>query len=777
MNAKSIAGSQTEPYFDFKILPPKSKQPLCFKLVTECSIGSDTTSDIVISDHSVEGKHVRVFVSPSGDVFIESSSEGTSVALNGKVQNNPTVIQDGDWIVLGSTPYQVFLQPIMHTIPSNELDISKNSTHTFDLKNKSAATIGRSVQCDIVVDSPLVSRLHARLVNTPVGWVIEDNESTNGTFVNTYRIQGQWALTQGDRISIAASEYCFIDNQFELSEQAGKIAIQVEKLTKFVADNQTQQRKYLLRDVSFTVEPGEFVGIFGTSGSGKSTLLDALNGRRPASEGSVLYNGINLYEAFDLFRTTIGYVPQQDIVHRNIVMQHALKYTARLRLPSDMTDPEMEDNAAEVLNKVALSEKARLLVNTPAPLSGGQLKRVSLAVELVSNPDILFLDEVTSGLDAGTDKKMMTLFRDLAVEGKTVVCITHTLENIDACHLVVLLHQGRLVFFGPPQAVVGYFNIDRLSDVYEVLESKTADYWAEHYRQSSFYQRYVKMRAAVIKKTPADHQAGKVKTGARYFPSWRQTFTLMDRYFELLLSDKRNLLFLIAQAPLIALIIGLVFTIDENLAARALTENQIVFILSLSVIWFGCINSVRELVKELPIYLRERSVNLGIFPYIFSKLIPLTLICFIQCLLLLAMLAVLFPIEGNLLLRFAVLFMLAVAATAMGLAVSAFVGSNDKAMTAIPSLLVPQIILAGAIVKLDGTALWIAKLTTVSYWGFEAIKNTLSEPVKSVKHSLTGEQILIINYSTSEGLLAIAALTALFLMITLIGLKLKDRVN
>src|SRR5690606_9423319 len=218
-----------------------------------------------------------------------------------------------------------------------------------------------------------------------------------------------------------------------------------------------------------------------TSGSGKSSLLDALNGRRPATSGRILYNSTDLYEAFELFRAAIGYVPQQDIVHRNIVMQHALKYTAKLRIPPDTSDSEMDSNATQVLGKVGLAEKADLLVNTPAPLSGGQLKRVSLAVELVANPNVLFLDEVTSGLDAGTDKKMMELFRSLADDQKTVICITHTLENIETCHLVVLLHQGRLVFYGPPQAVCGYFGIQRLSDIYETLESKPASFWAEKY--------------------------------------------------------------------------------------------------------------------------------------------------------------------------------------------------------------------------------------------------------------------------------------------------------
>lgn len=772
MNTETAITHNSEQFFELKILLPKTRQTISYHLVSECIVGCDATSDLVIDDSAMAAKHARIFVSELFDVFIEPIGDAV-VALNGTVVQNPMCIKNGDWVVLGATPYQISIDASRITQGSQQAD--KNAG--FDLATKSLVTIGRSAQCDIVISSPLVSRVHAKLIKEPSGWVIEDCDSTNGTFINAHRIQGKQELGQHDYVAIAAFEYLFSGDKFEPSRQTGQVRIEVQDLTKTVKDRGTGGDKFLLQDISFTIEPGEFVGVFGTSGSGKSTLLDALNGRRPATSGKILYNGTDLYEAFDLFRTAIGYVPQQDIVHRNIMMQRALIYTAKLRLPPDTSDAEMDDNATHVLEKVGLAEKAKLLVNTPAPLSGGQLKRVSLAVELVANPNVLFLDEVTSGLDAGTDKKMMELFRSLADDKKTVICITHTLENIETCHLVVLLHQGRLVFFGPPQAVIGYFNIQRLSEVYELLESKSAAFWEEKYQASNFYQLYVEKRRTPVDKTHTNSQATHQTTPSKNIFGWRQSCTLMSRYLELLLSDKRNMLFLILQAPLVALVVGLVFSIDGNLTARAMTESQIVFILSLSVIWFGCINSVRELVKELPIYLRERSVNLGIVPYITSKFIPLIMICFLQCLLLLGMLELLISIPGDLIMRFVVLFAVAVSSTAMGLSVSAFVSSNDKAMTMIPMLLVPQIILAGAVVQLEGVALWVAKSTMISYWGFEAMKNTLSNEVKLVKNDFTGELILSINNNMTESLSAIMGLAVVFLIITLIGLKLKDKVN
>lgn len=774
MNTQTITTNNTEHYIELKILLPKTRQSIGYHLISECVIGRSATNDLMIDDPAIASQHARIFVSELSDVFIVPIGDAV-VALNGAVVQDPVCIKNGDWIVLGSTPYQISIDA---SRIAQSLHHEDKKDGSFDLKSKSMVTIGRSAQCDIVIPSPLVSRVHAKLIKEPSGWVIEDCESTNGTFINAQRIQDKQKLEAHDFVAIAAFEYLFTGEKLESAKQTGQVRIEVQNLSKIVEDRNTKAEKFLLQDISFTIEPGEFVGVFGTSGSGKSTLLDALNGRRPATSGHILYNGTNLYEAFDLFRTAIGYVPQQDIVHRNIVMQHALKYTAKLRLPPDTSDTEMNDNATNVLGKVGLAEKASLLVNTPAPLSGGQLKRVSLAVELVANPNVLFLDEVTSGLDAGTDKKMMELFRSLADDKKTVICITHTLENIETCHLVVLLHQGRLVFFGPPQAVIGYFGIQRLSDVYETLESKPASFWAEKFQASTFYQLYVEKRKTFENKDQTKKQViRQASTPTKKIFGWRQTSTLMNRYLELLMSDKRNMLFLILQAPLVALVVGLVFQLDEKLAVRAMTESQIVFILSLSVIWFGCINSVRELVKELPIYLRERSVNLGIAPYIISKLIPLTAICFLQCMLLLGVLEIFISIPGDLIARFVVLFAVAVSATAMGLSVSAFVGSNDKAMTMIPMLLVPQIILAGAVVELEGIALWIAKSTMISYWGFEAMKSTLSDDVKTVKNEFTGELILSISNSMTESLFAITGLAIIFLIITLLGLKLKDRTS
>src|SRR5581483_9377687 len=199
----------------------------------------------------------------------------------------------------------------------------------------------------------------------------------------------------------------------------------------------------LLDDINLVVEPGEFVSLLGPSGSGKSTLMDALNGRRRATGGQVLANGEDFYHHFDSFRQSLGYVPQRDIVHTQLTVYRALYYTAQLRLPNDTAPAELRGRVDDVLREMELIPHKDTLVGN---LSGGQIKRVSLGAELLARPCLLYIDEATSGLDAGTEARMMRLFHTLAEEGKSIICITHNIDNIDRCHLAAVLVRGRLVY-------------------------------------------------------------------------------------------------------------------------------------------------------------------------------------------------------------------------------------------------------------------------------------------------------------------------------------------
>jgi ABC-type multidrug transport system ATPase subunit len=253
----------------------------------------------------------------------------------------------------------------------------------------------------------------------------------------------------------------------------------------------------ILSDVSLSIHPGEFIGLLGPSGAGKSTLLNALNGFRPADQGRVLLNGTNLYEKFDRFRSLLGYVPQDDIVHTSLSVLKALKYSALLRLPQ-VKAKEAEQKAKRIIRTLGLEAQAKIKVKK---LSGGQRKRVSLGIELLTSPPLLFLDEPTSGLDPGLEERMMQLFHKLSRGGRTVILTTHIMESLHLLDLVAILNKGWLVFYGPPKLALSTFNVEEFSDIYSKLEKFDPAALAHQYRTSPIYKKFVSSRLAKRYKT------------------------------------------------------------------------------------------------------------------------------------------------------------------------------------------------------------------------------------------------------------------------------------
>ena len=193
----------------------------------------------------------------------------------------------------------------------------------------------------------------------------------------------------------------------------------------------------------------------------------------PHRKGLVLYNGQDYYRHLAAFSTQLGYVPQEDIIHRELTVERALYYTARMRLPEDFTQAQIKQRIEEVLEDVDMKHRRGLLVSK---LSGGQRKRVSIALELLANPSVFFLDEPTSGLDPGLDRRMMFLLRRLADKGHTIVLVTHATNNINVCDYICFLAQGgRLAYFGPPNEAKAYFGKTDFAEIYSALEPTEAN--------------------------------------------------------------------------------------------------------------------------------------------------------------------------------------------------------------------------------------------------------------------------------------------------------------
>src|SRR6059058_395077 len=247
-----------------------------------------------------------------------------------------------------------------------------------------------------------------------------------------------------------------------------KTRIDCINITKIVKNRSGGGSIKLLDDIGLTIQPNEFVGLLGPSGAGKSTLMDALNGMRPASSGFVLINNLDLYRHLDSLKQSIGYVPQDDIIHRELTVYRTLYYVARLRLSRDVSGREIDQIVNEVMDVTGLSERRDVPV---AQLSGGQRKRVSIAVELITKPSVIFLDEPTSGLDPATEEKIMRLFRQIAESGRTVILTTHAMENVRLFDKIIVLMRGRLVFFGKPEDALAHLGAANFKELFDKLEA------------------------------------------------------------------------------------------------------------------------------------------------------------------------------------------------------------------------------------------------------------------------------------------------------------------
>jgi ABC transport system ATP-binding/permease protein len=559
---------------------------------------------------------------------------------------------------------------------------------------KDVLRIGRAPDNDIVLDALGVSRRHASLsYEGGPQPVLADLGSTNGTFVNGQPITERRPLKPHDLVSLGGFLLRVNGRNIKRHDLSAS-RITAREITKELGGRE------ILRGVSLALYPREFVGLMGPSGCGKSTLMDALNGLRPATSGSVHVNDLDLYHNFDALRRSIGYVPQHDVLHDVLAVERTLHYAAELRLPDGTPPEELRRIVEEVIATVGLSEQRDTQFRH---LSGGQQKRLSLAVELITKPNFIFLDEPTSPLDPETTENMMTLFRRLADEGRIVVMVTHKFEKFEEMHHVAMLTKGgRLAYFGPPREALYYFGCREPGEIYRRIGGRDPEELARSYRASPLYQRYVAGRIAETDEltrtsgqTPL--MAGGASSAAQGGAGRRfgvgQWLTLTRRYLEIKLKDRRNTALLLAQAPFVALVLALV-TSSPN-------DAKTIFISAIIAIWFGANNAVREVVAESAIYTRERLVNLKIPSYVFSKFAVLSGIGLAQVLLFVGILVWRGRLSGGDFLQLTfILYLTLLAGVSTGLFFSALVNSTEKAMSVLPLVLIPQLLLGGFIMPL-----------------------------------------------------------------------------
>ncbi len=627
-------------------------------------------------------------------------------------------------------------------------------------------TVGRqAIPGQIVLDHPNVSRRHAAFEVAGGTVMLRDLGGANGTYVNGARLRGARPLVPGDRIDIGPFELTFDGSALTRAWRVGNVELLVRGVSYDVQDRQASgSPQRILHAASLRIRPSELVGIIGANGSGKSTLMNILSGRALPTEGTVLLNDVDLHANFQALKQDIAFVPQQDVLHEQLTLRQALDYVARLRLPPDTTAVQRRAAVHDAARSVDLLDRLDQRIDA---LSGGQKKCASLASEILNRPSLLFLDEVTSGLDESTDWEIMRLLRRLADEGMTIVVVTHTLANVaEFCDKVVCMGRGgQPTFVGASSEVLDFFAVHRLGEVFNRMDELGAESWRARFEQTVGATMNLPTAAAPRPNQQRSHEAALV----RLRRIARQGNILLHRNVRLLLADRRTLVMAAVQSVLIGGLIGYAFGTFGAGQERVDAENALLLLLGLSAIWLGCNAASKEIVGELAIYQREHDVNLSTAAFIGAKYLVSGVFTVLQLAVVYVLAAALAEgIPGDRLEQFLLLAIGAMAGTAIGLLISAVANTRDQATTIVPLALVPQLILAGVLVpKLPDFAEKVAKVAVSGYWLTEAMKSVFiaaDGPIRVI-NARTGALIDMTAEPAGRGAAIVATHALAFLLI------------
>lgn len=517
-----------------------------------------------------------------------------------------------------------------------------------------------------------------------------------------------------------------------------------------------------LHDFSFCQPGGRLVGVIGGSGAGKSTLLDILNGQRRPDSGRVLVSGIDLHEEPHRLEGVIGYVPQDDLLFEDLSVFDNLYFSACLSL-ANLNAAERTRRVVEVLRELNQIEIRDLKVGTPLnkTISGGQRKRLNIALELIREPSILFLDEPTSGLSSADSENVMGLLKAQAAKGRLVIAVIHQPSSriYKMFDTIWVLDQGGWpIFDGNPLEALVYFRsaAQRAGEdefacpqcgsvhpeqLFDIIEEKGVDQqgiYTPNRRVSAqeWHQRYLTRREQDRSEVPWDRLAvGEVERRLWRPGTLGQLAVFFRRNLKTRLANRMYLAINLVEPPLLALLAaflcrgawGSVYTFGDN------PNISIYFFISVIVALFlGLSVSAEEINRDRKVLERERFLNLSWPAYIAGKILYLTLVSAVQMAMYVWIANSILRVPDMGPITWAVLFSCSLVSCMLGLNISAALKSTVTIYILIPLLLVPQIILGGAVVPFDQLARRDADDRNVSLaadlmpsrWGYEALVTT-----------------------------------------------------
>jgi ABC-type multidrug transport system ATPase subunit/pSer/pThr/pTyr-binding forkhead associated (FHA) protein len=682
------------------------------------SFGREAGNDIVLNSTYVSRKHGR-FVRAQGGFFIEDNNSTNGLFVNGVKKARHFVCENDIVRIDDSSRNSEKGVLLVFYTGTDGAPWKEYRFKPEDIEIK----IGRGDSCDIKLEHISVSKVHAIIRKRDGAYFLCDNDSTNGITVNGVRItRHPYMLHEKDLIVITNSQLTFSAGGVSYCCYRKGVSLAAEGIIKKVkvkkkllsGEGLRPSEKIICNNVSLTIKPGEIVAIIGGSGAGKTTVMNCLSGYSCPAAGNVLVNNVDLYKNFNTLKNIIGYVPQSDIVHENLSVFDMLLYAARLRLPKDTSKEEILEIVNNAIEMVKLTAHKETLIKE---LSGGQRKRASIAVELLSDPNLFFLDEPSSGLDPGTEYSLMETLKNMTAGGKTVVFVTHSTLVLESCDKIIFMgNGGNLCFIGNYSEALRFFKVPDIVSIYDLLsDEKTSVYWKRQYLESIKHE----------KKKADKSEASSVVLRKAFV---KQIFVMLQRNIRLLINDRVRLYLILLQAPLLAFLIS--FVADDNQYKAYGITRSLLFALSCSAFWMGILNSIQEICKEKIILKREYMTGTRLDAYISSKMLTMTLLCLVQSFLLSSVFSwrIGLPEQGVLFNNaywelFATSFLTSLSASAMGIFVSSLFKNADRAMTIAPLLLMPQLLFSGLIFELSGVSEGISFLA-VCRWAMEGLGTT-----------------------------------------------------
>jgi ABC-type multidrug transport system ATPase subunit len=661
-------------------------------------IGSNPTGDykVIVRKSNIESTHYKLEIY-NNNVFLTDLTSLSKDDTDNEVGLNAEAL-----LVKPGEKYILIEDLVIYT--SHTFDaVTETATlpvvvHIDDyLQGKDRITIGNNHENDIIIKDATSAAFHAEVYRKSGDLYIKDLGSASGVFINGEKIKGERKIDTEVECYIGLTALHFGDKPASLKPQSAVTAVNISKIYKnsFVG----------LQPMSLNIMRGEFVALMGPSGCGKSTLLKTLTGDNPCTDGQVYLFGLELKQYFKLLKKKIGYVPQEDIIHQNLTVYQTLYYAAKLRLEENLPEYQIHSRIQEVLSALKMND-SNITQRRVKMLSGGQRKRISIAVELLTKPSILFLDEPTSPLDPETVVDFLKCIKELCIGGMTVIMVTHKPEDLYYADRIVFLgNRGYHAFDGNKDEIIKYFNTQNLIEVYSLLNSEEASI--------KYYEKWYK---DAVRPEVKQNNNLKIDRDASF---WNQYKWLIKRNLAIRMGDPANLRLQVLQPLVISILIVMVF---KDLIKNNIPISGAYFMMVISTIWFSVSLASREIIDEIAIFKRERMFNLKIGTYLLGKYTVLGFTGLIQTFIISAVLKASYGTQMEYwFLTWMFLWLIYLGSVSLGFLISSSVRNSESVMIVNPIVLLPQNLLAGIVAPIQDKYIEILSMITYGRWGTEGV--------------------------------------------------------